>query len=335
MRILVAGGAGYIGSALIPKLLERGYDIDVVDLFWFGNYLPEEVRIVHRDIFDLQVSDLKAYEQVIFLAGLSNDPMAEFSPSKNFVFNAAAPAYLCYIAKQAKVRRYVYASSCSVYGYTENELFDENQPVSSSYPYGISKLQGERAVMQLMDKDFSVIALRKGTVSGYSPRMRFDLIVNTMFKSAMRDGLIRVNNPAIWRPVLSMEDACMAYIRAIEASESISGIFNVASGNHTVGEVADLVRNTIEQQLKTRIALEINHIKDIRNYKVSIERARNILSFHPHHDIRSITLNLIENTDKCKDWDNPGYYNIKIFKTLEEQEQEKATHLMNVGQGND
>lgn len=331
MRILVAGGAGYIGSSLIPKLLERGYDVDVVDLFWFGNYLPPEVRIVHRDIFDLQVGDLKEYEQVIFLAGLSNDPMAEFSPSKNFVFNAAAPAYLCYIAKQARVRRYVYASSCSVYGYTENELFDEDQPVSSAYPYGISKLQGERAVMQLVDDDFSVIALRKGTVSGYSPRMRFDLIVNTMFKSAMKDGIIRVNNPAIWRPILSMEDACMAYVRAVEASESISGIFNIASGNHTVGEVADLVKSTIEQELRTKVALEINHIKDIRNYKVSIERARNILSFHPHHNVRSITGNLIENMDKCKDWDNPGYYNIQVFKTLENQAELKPVSTAGVG----
>src|SRR5215510_14001375 len=264
MRILVAGGAGYLGSALIPKLLERGYDVDVVDLFWFGNALPAEVRIINRDLFDLQVSDLKNYDQVIFLAGLSNDPMAEFSPSKNFIFNAAAPAYLCYIAKQAGVRRYIYASSCSVYGYTENELFDEERAVSCASAYGISKLQGERAVMQLADSAFSVIALRKGTVSGYSPRMRFDLIVNTIFKSAMQNGLIRVNNPAIWRPVVSIEDACMAYIRAIEASPSISGIFNVASGNHTVGEVADLVRSTIELEMGKKLALEIKHISDIR-----------------------------------------------------------------------
>jgi nucleoside-diphosphate-sugar epimerase len=324
MRILVAGGAGYIGSALIPKLLERGYQVDVVDLFWFGNALPPEAGIVHRDIFNLQVSDLKEYGQVIFLAGLSNDPMAEFSPSKNFVFNAAAPAYLCYIAKQAGVRRYIYASSCSVYGYTVNELFDEDQPVSSSYPYGISKLQGERAVLQLADNNFSVIALRKGTVSGYSPRMRFDLIVNAMFKSAMKDGIIRVNNPAIWRPVLSIEDACMAYIRAVEASETISGIFNIASDNHTVGEVADLVRGTLEKELGTRLDLEIRHIQDIRNYKVAMERARNVLSFHPHHNIRSIVCNLIENTGRCNDWDNPRYYNIQVFKSLEEGVQQKA-----------
>ena len=187
---------------LIPKLLDRGYKVDVVDLFWFGNHLPTQVGILNKDIFQLSVEDLEPYDQVIFLAGLSNDPMAEYSPSKNFIFNAAAPAYLAYIAKIAKVKRYIYASSCSVYGYTENELYDETRPVSSSYPYGISKLQGEQAAMQLVDDDFSVISLRKGTISGYSPRMRFDLIINTMFKSAMKNHVITVNNPSIWRPIL-------------------------------------------------------------------------------------------------------------------------------------
>ena len=175
MRLLIAGGAAYVGSVLIPKLLDRGYKVDVVDLFWFGNHLPREVGILQKDIFQLSVEDLEPYNQVIFLAGLSNDPMAEFSPSKNFIFNAAAPAYLAYTAKNAKVKRYIYASSCSVYGYTENELYDETRPVSSTYPYGISKLQGEQAAMQLADDDFSVISLRKGTISRYSPRMRFDL----------------------------------------------------------------------------------------------------------------------------------------------------------------
>jgi len=306
-----------VGSALIPKLIDRGYKIDVVDLFWFGNSLPSEVGIVEKDIFHLQVSDLSGYDQVIFLGGLSNDPMADFSPAKNFIFNASAPAYLAYIAKKARVRRYIYASSCSVYGYTENQLFDEDSPVSSSYPYGISKLQGERAVMQMVDSDFSVIALRKGTVSGYSPRMRFDLLVNTMFKCAMEDGVIHVNDPAIWRPFLSIEDANMAYTRAIEASESLSGIFNIASGNHTIGEVADLVKLTIEEELGNKIALDIRHIKDMRNYKVSIERAETILSFHPHQSVKSIVRNLIANIDKCSDWDNPSYYNIRVFKELE------------------
>lgn len=320
MRILIAGGAGYVGSALIPKLLDRGYSIDVVDLFWFNNNLPAEVGIIEKDIFDLQAPDLAGFDQVIFLAGLSNDPMADFSPAKNFIFNASAPAYLAYIAKKAGVRRYIYASSCSVYGYTENQLFDEDSPVSSSYPYGISKLQGEKAVMQMATPDFSVIALRKGTVSGYSPRMRFDLLVNTMFKCAMQEGVIHVTDPAIWRPFVAIEDVTMAYTRAIEANETISGIFNIASGNHTVGEVADLVKMTVEEEFGKKIALDIKHIKDMRNYKVSIERANTVLSFHPHHSVRSIVSSLIANMDKYGDWDDPLYYNIKVFKQLETKE---------------
>jgi nucleoside-diphosphate-sugar epimerase len=317
MRLLVAGGAGYVGSVLIPKLLDRGYRVDVVDLFWFGNHLPEQTGILKKDIFHLTVEDLRSYDQVIFLAGLSNDPMAEFSPSKNFVFNAAAPAYLAYIAKAAGVKRCIYASSCSVYGYTENELFDETRPVSSSYPYGISKLQGEQAVMQLVDSKFSVISLRKGTISGYSPRMRFDLIVNTMFRNAMKEGVININNPSIWRPLLSIEDAATAYIRAVEANPQLSGIFNVASGNYTVGEVGDLVRTAIEERLGLRPKVLIQHIQDFRNYKVSTEKARNVLSFHAKDDVKSIVGNLIDNMDKCKDWDNPLYSNIAAFKQLE------------------
>jgi len=317
MKLLIAGGAGYLGSALIPRLLERGYKVDVVDIFWFGNHLPRAVGIIKKDIFHLTSVDLEPYDQVIFLAGLSNDPMAEFSPSKNFVFNAAAPAYLAYIAKNAGVQRYIYACSCSVYGYTENELYDESRPVSSSFPYGISKLQGEQAVIQLQDENFSVISLRKGTISGYSPRMRLDLIINTMFLSAIRDRDITVNNPSIWRPILSIDDAGTAYIRAIEAHPKTSGIFNIASGNYTVGEVGDLVKSAVEERLGGRVNLVIKHIQDFRNYKVSFEKAAKVLSFHPTGHVKSIVNDLIDNMEKFSDWDNPLYSNIKTFRNME------------------
>ena len=317
MRLLVAGGAGYVGSALIPRLLDRGYLVDVADLFWFGNNLPAETGLLNKDLFELTVEDLQNYDQVIFLAGLSNDPMAEFSPSKNFVYNAAAPAYLAYTAKKAGVKRYIYASSCSVYGYTVNELYDETRPVASAHPYGISKLQGEQAVMNLVGDQFSVVALRKGTISGYSSRMRLDLIVNTMFCTAMRDGVITINNPSIWRPILAIEDAISAYVRVIEAHESISGIFNIASGTYTVGEVGDLVRTEIGQQLGAKANLVIRHLQDFRNYKVSFEKAKNVLSFHPQHDIRSIVRQLVKEMAKFSDWNNPAYYNIQMFRELE------------------
>ena len=316
MRILVAGGAGYIGSVMIPKLLERGYDVDVIDLFWFGNHLPKEVGTINKDIFELCEDDVKDYDQVIFLGGLSNDPMAEFSPAKNFISNASAPAFLCYISKRAGVKRFIYAGSCSVYGYTVNELYDENSPAISNYPYGISKLQGEQAVIQMIEEGFSVIAFRQGTVCGYSPRMRLDLVVNTMFKTALTEKAITINNPAIWRPILSINDAAMAYIRAIEANETISGVFNIASGNYTVGEIGDLVKAGVKKYLDLNVDLNIKHIKDFRNYKVSFDKAKKVLSFHPQYGVESIIKDLVDNIKKFEDFNNPNYYNIKVFKKI-------------------
>ncbi len=316
MKILIAGGAGYIGSVLIPKLLERGYRVSVIDLFWFGNHLPKEVTIINKDIFTLDENDVKDFDQVIFLAGLSNDPMADYSPSENFISNGSAPAFLGYICKKAGVKRYIYAGSCSVYGYTENELYDENRPAISNAPYGISKMQGETSVLKMVDEKFSVIALRQGTVSGYSPRMRLDLVVNTMFKCAISENIIHINNPSIWRPILSVKDAASAYIRAIEAHEKISGVFNVASGNYTVGEIGDLVKSGIQKHLDIKIKFDIKHIQDYRNYKVSIEKAQKTLSFHPKNDVETIVEDLLENREKFKDFENPEYYNIQVFKKL-------------------
>jgi nucleoside-diphosphate-sugar epimerase len=147
--------------------------------------------------------------------------------------------------------------------------------------------------------------------------MRLDLIINTMFKSAMRDRTIIVNNPSIWRPILSIEDAASAYIRAMEANYKISGIFNIASGNYTVGEVADRVRRSIETHTGWKINLQIKFIQDFRNYKVTIQKAQTVLSFHPQNDVGSIIASLIENRSKFEDWDNPSYYNIEAFKRLE------------------
>ncbi|MBA3648026.1 MAG: SDR family oxidoreductase [Chitinophagales bacterium] len=316
MKILIAGGAGYIGSVLIPKLLDRGYQVDVVDLLWFGNNLPPEVKVQQKDIFDLTEKDVEGYDQVIFLAGLSNDPMAEFSPAQNFISNASSPAYLAYIAKRMGVKRFIYAGSCSVYGYTVNELYDESSPAVSNYPYGISKLQGEQAVMAMADKDFSVIAFRQGTVSGYSPRMRLDLIVNTMFKSALLNGEIVINNPSIWRPILGIQDAVNGYIRAVESAMEISGIFNIASGNYTVGEVADYAKEAVDKKMNKNIKLNIKNIQDFRNYKVTSEKAMNVLSFKPAHSVESILDELVENYSRFQDFDNPNYYNIQVFKKL-------------------
>ena len=316
MRILVAGGAGYIGTFLVPVLIERGYDVEVIDLMWFGNHLPKTVKAAQKDLFKCREEDLKGYEQVVFLAGLSNDPMAEFDPSMNFIFNGALPSYLAFLAKKAGVKRFIYASSCSVYGYTVNELYNEDSPVTCGYPYGISKLQGERGVLQLADKGFSVIALRQGTVCGYSPRMRLDLIVNTMFKFAMTERKITVANPSIWRPILDIRDATTAYLRAIQADYSLNGVFNIASGNYTVGQVGDMVKYEMEKLIGEKIDIEIKDVADYRNYKVTTEKAKTHLGFQPRHTIEDIIEHLYEHKAHFEDYDNDQFFNIRVFKKL-------------------
>lgn len=316
MKILVAGGAGYVGSHLIPSLLEHGYEVDVVDLLWFGKHLPDGVKVVRKDLLQCKEDDLKGYEQVIFLAGLSNDPMAEFDPAANFLSNGASPSYLAYIAKRAGAKRFIYASSCSVYGYTVNQLYDEDSPVTCGYPYGISKLQGERGVLQLQDRDFSVIALRKGTVCGYSPRMRMDLIVNTMFKAAMTKRLVTVNNASIWRPILDIRDAAAAYLRAIQADYSINGVYNIASGNYTVGQVGDMVKDRVQKLSGQKVGIEIKQVQDFRNYKVTFERARTYLGFQPQHSVEDIIEDLFDHVSEYGDYEGESLYNIRVFKRM-------------------
>jgi nucleoside-diphosphate-sugar epimerase len=315
-KILLAGGAGYIGTELCKRLLKLDYKVTVIDDLWFGNNLDPKVELIKKDLFQVSHAELKGFDTVIFLAGVSNDPMAEFSPSENFIQNAACPAYLAYESKRAGVKRFIYASSCSVYGYTVDELYDESAPTTCGYPYGISKLQGENGVMQLVDKNFSGISLRQGTVCGYSDRMRFDLVVNTMFKNAITLGEITVNNPSIWRPIYHIQDACSAFIRAIQAPDNISGIFNVASDNYTLGQIGDIVSAEMSKNLKKEIKMHINDMQDFRNYKVSTTHAKNTLGFTPIYGIKDIINQLFEKAGSFTNFDDDKYYNIRVFESL-------------------
>lgn len=315
-KILLAGGAGYIGTELCKRLLKLDYKVTVIDDLWFGNNLDPKVELIKKDLFQVSHIELKGFDTVIFLAGVSNDPMAEFSPSENFIQNAACPAYLAYESKRAGVKRFIYASSCSVYGYTVDELYDESAPTTCGYPYGISKLQGENGVMQLVDKNFSGISLRQGTVCGYSDRMRFDLVVNTMFKNAITLGEITVNNPSIWRPIYHIQDACSAFIRAIQAPDNISGIFNVASDNYTLGQIGDIVSAEMSKNLKKEIKMHINDMQDFRNYKVSTTHAKNTLGFTPIYGIKDIINQLFEKAGSFTNFDDDKYYNIRVFESL-------------------
>ena len=315
MKILLAGGCGYVGTMLHNHLKEKQHDITIVDLQWFGNKTNCD-KIIKKDIFDLKKEDIDGFDCVVFIAGLSNDPMADFSPSENFIQNSACPSYLSYISKKAGVKKFIYASSCSVYGFSDDRFSTEEDPTFTQHPYGISKLQGERGVLQIADDNFKVIALRKGTVCGYSSRMRLDLVLNIMFKHAITTGTITVNNPEIWRPILSIQDAVQAYTNAIE-NNAPSGTYNVCSDNYQIKELAQIVKEEIENAYPDK-QIQINslNIQDVRNYKVSWEKAKDLLKFNPQYNVRNIIKDLIENYNSFSDFDNDVYYNINTFKNI-------------------
>ncbi len=318
-KILILGGAGYVGTTLAPFLKSCGYDITVVDIGWFGNKLTDDIHYIQSDIFDLKTSDVEDFHTIIFLAGLSNDPMAEFSPKDNFIYNTGLPAYIGYIAKEAGVKRLIFASSCSVYGFTYNRTFSEDDIAISNYPYGVSKLQGEKSLLALADEDFSVICLRQGTVSGYSPRMRLDLAINTMFKNAIANNEIKLSNHKIWRPILGLKDLCKAYKLAIESDLNFGEVINVTSFNSTIGELAKSVEEFMLDKYSLSIKASDLHVEDYRNYKVSIEKAEELLGYHPSQDCFSIINDLNDNLTQFNDFTNEAYYNIEVFKKIMNQ----------------
>lgn len=315
-KIMILGGAGYVGTTLAPFLHSCGYDITVVDIGWFGNSLPKEIHYIQSDIFDLKKSDVKDFHTIIFLAGLSNDPMAEFSPKDNFIYNTGLPAYIGYIAKEAGVKRMIFASSCSVYGFTYNRTFSEDDIAISNYPYGVSKLQGEKSLLALADEDFSVICLRQGTISGYSPRMRLDLAINTMFKNAYSNHEIKLSNNKIWRPILGLKDLCNAYKLAVESDITFGEVINIMSFNTTIGELAKSVEEFMFDKYGFTINTSDLHVEDYRNYKVSIEKAEELLNYKPEQDCFSIINDLNDNLAFFNNFADEKYYNIEVFKKL-------------------
>jgi nucleoside-diphosphate-sugar epimerase len=316
MKILVAGGAGYLGSRLVSSLVGQGHNVEVLDLLWFGNHLSEGIKVHKMDVLSVSEEFLRGYEQVIFVAGLSNDPMAEFSPSMNFISNAAAPAYLAFMSKKVGVKRFIYASSGSIYGMTGKKLLDEKVLPGSENPYGISKAEGEFGAMRLVGENFSVISFRNGTISGWSPRMRLDLIVNTMYMKSMTEGKLTINNPSIWRPILAISDAVEAYSKAVSLPYNVNGVYNLCSGNFFVGEVGQAVADHFKKTRGVQIKVEINHTGDLRDYAMSTKKIEKDFGWKPKGTIQSILAELDANLGEKFNFVNDEWYNIKTFKKL-------------------
>jgi nucleoside-diphosphate-sugar epimerase len=319
VKVLVTGGAGFIGSVLTQLLIDEGrHSVRVVDRGFFGlDHVDHRAEVIDGDILDFDSDWLKDVDAVVHLAGLSNDPMAAFSPRLNFMLNAAGAAIVAHATKMAGIGRFVFGSTCSVYGTDDDEAVDENRPVRPPYPYAISKLMAERMLICLSDDTFRPIVLRKGTVVGWSPRMRFDLVTNAMVKSALTDQKIVIHNPSLWRPLLDVEDAARAYVAALEADARVTGIFNIAARNYNLQELAETVASALSE-FGLGIRLEIEWQQGLRSYRVLTDKAEAVLHFRATKTMAATVREIMEHliAGNLTRLDDPRYYNIRQMERL-------------------
>jgi nucleoside-diphosphate-sugar epimerase len=252
VRVLVTGSDGYIGAVLGPALLQRGHDVTGLDTgFYRSGWLFEDgrdrPRVLTRDVRHITEHDLAGHDAVIHLGELSNDPLGEHDPSVTFEINHGGSVRLARLAKAAGVRRFVYSSSCSVYGVSESESArDENAPTDPQTAYAKCKVLVERDVAQLADSSFTPVFLRNATAFGPSPRMRFDIVLNNLAGLAWTSRKIAMTSDGSpWRPLVHVEDIAEAMALALEAPrDAIDGeIFNVGSDeqNYQIRQIADIV----------------------------------------------------------------------------------------------
>ena len=333
--ILVVGGAGYIGSVLVRELLARGYAVRVFDRMYYGDAGlredRERIELKKGDVRTMDPSVLEGVEAVINLSGLSNDPTAEYNPQANFEMNTRANLSLARLCKRKGIRRFVFASSCSIYdvGIADEEkdvVLDETSHVNPKAAYASSKYQAEAGLLELADQDFCPVILRKGTVYGFSLRMRYDLVVNTFLRDALSKGHVTTHyGGEMWRPLVDIRDAARAYILCMEADESkVSGeIFNVVYRNFRISELALRVVGALKEVgVKVELKPEYRY-QGVRSYRVSGKKLERVLGFAPAVTVEEAVKDMVESVARYgyTDFDNPRYYNIAWMKLLEEADE--------------
>ena len=329
MKVLVTGHLGYIGTVLTPKLMDRGHEVYGIDsdLFARCTFIGDVVEppLLGRDIRDFNINNeaqekLRGFDAVIHLAALSNDPLGDYRTELTQEINTDASIRLAEHAKAAGVSKFIFASSCSNYGSSDDAFIAENGTLNPLTPYGHSKVNVEAAVTKLADDSFSPTFLRASTAYGLSPRLRFDIVVNNLTAWAFTTGNVHIKSDGLpWRPIVHVEDICQAYIAVLEAprEQVHNQCFNVGNTteNYRVREIAEIVRDVVpnsEVQFASKPGI------DNRSYRVDCNHiARTLHHFKPQWTCRRGVEQLLE-----------AYQNAKI--TLEEFEGEKYKRITHV-----
>jgi nucleoside-diphosphate-sugar epimerase len=324
-NIFVTGGAGYVGSVLVPKLLEQGYHVKVLDLYIYGENVLNAVKD-HPNLTEIQgdIRDRKLLEReipgsdaIIHLACISNDPSFELNPQLGKSINYDSFFDLVAVAKNSGVSRFIYASSSSVYGIKEEENVTEDLPLKPLTDYSKYKALCEEVLLKEQAPGFVPLILRPATVCGYSPRLRLDLTVNILTNHAVNNRKITVFGGQQKRPNIHIEDMTDLYVKSLEwPDEKIDGkIFNAGYENHKVKEIADIVRGVVGQD----VDIVTTPTDDHRSYHVSSEKIKRELGFVAQHTIEEAVQGLVKAFDTGKipnSMTDIRYYNIKTMQAI-------------------
>ena len=302
MRVLVTGHKGYIGACLVPMLLDQGIEVAGLDSDLFADCTFDgdlvEIPEVLKDIRDVTAEDLEGFDGIIHLAGLSNDPLGDYDPSLTEDINCKASVRTATLARDVGVRRFLFASSCSNYGAAGDNFLTEEAAFNPVTPYGVSKVEVERAVSMLATDTFSPVFLRASTAYGMSPRIRFDLVINNLTAWAVTTGRVYLKSDGTpWRPIVHVEDICRAYLAALLAPvEAVhNGAFNVGTTteNYQIRELAQIVEQVVPG---CRIEFAPDAGPDARCYRVDCNHiARTLHGFKPQWTARRGVEQLYEN----------------------------------------